>query len=83
METSLFFWFKRVLHRGPEHRESKMTVLGLLIIIILIIIIIIIIIIIYTIIIKLLIMENHPSQNRKTNSQVFSYMFFKINIFSK
>jgi hypothetical protein len=22
-----FFWFKRVLDRGPEHRESKMTVL--------------------------------------------------------
>jgi hypothetical protein len=32
----LFFWFKRVLDRGPEHRESKLTVLCLLIIIILI-----------------------------------------------
>ncbi len=32
-----FFWFKRVLDQGPEHRESKMTVLWLPIIIILII----------------------------------------------
>jgi hypothetical protein len=31
-----FFWFKRVLDQGPEHRESKMTVLWLPIIIILI-----------------------------------------------
>jgi hypothetical protein len=50
---------------GPKHRESKMTVLCLLIIIILISYIII-----YCIIIKLLIMENHPSQNRKQNSRL-------------
>jgi hypothetical protein len=31
-----FFWLKRVLDRGPEHRESKINVLCLLIIIILI-----------------------------------------------
>ncbi len=31
-----FFWFKWVLDRGPEQRESKMTVLCLLITIILI-----------------------------------------------
>jgi hypothetical protein len=31
-----YFWFKRVLDRGPEQRESKLTVLCLLIIIILI-----------------------------------------------
>jgi hypothetical protein len=45
----MFFWFKRVLDRGPEQRESKMTVLCPLIIIILISYIII-----YYIIIKLL-----------------------------
>ncbi len=32
----LFFWFKRVLDRGPEQRESKLSVLCLLITIILI-----------------------------------------------
>ncbi len=32
----IFFWFKQVLDQGPEQRESKMTVLCLLIIIILI-----------------------------------------------
>ena len=32
----MLFWFKRVLDRGPEQRESKMTVLCPLIIIILI-----------------------------------------------
>ncbi len=32
----VLFWLKRVLDRGPEHRESKMTVLCPLIIIILI-----------------------------------------------
>jgi hypothetical protein len=32
----IFFYLKRVLDRGPEHRESKMTVLCPLIIIILI-----------------------------------------------
>jgi hypothetical protein len=57
-------WFKRVLDRGPEQRESNLTVLCPLIIIILISYIII-----YYIIIKLLIMENHPSRNRKRNSQ--------------
>jgi hypothetical protein len=54
------FWFKRVLYQGPGQRESKLTVLCLLIIIILISYIII-----YFIIIKLLTMENHPSQNGK------------------
>ncbi len=34
--SSVFFWLKRVLDRGPEHRESKMTGLCPLIIIILI-----------------------------------------------
>ncbi len=34
--TTWFFWLKRVLDRGPKHRESKMTVLCQLIIIILI-----------------------------------------------
>jgi hypothetical protein len=32
----VFFWFNWVLDRGPEQRESKLTVLCLLIIIILI-----------------------------------------------
>jgi hypothetical protein len=54
--TTGFFWFKQVLDRGPEQRESKLTVLCLLIIIKLISYITI-----YYIIIKLLIMENHPS----------------------
>ncbi len=31
---NIFFWLKRVLDRGPEHRESKMTVLCPLIILI-------------------------------------------------
>jgi hypothetical protein len=56
------YWFKRVLHRGPEQRESKLTVLCLLIIVILISYIIL-----YYIIIKLLITENHPSGNQKQN----------------
>ncbi len=58
-----FFWFKRVLDRGPEQRESKLTVLCLLIIQKLISYIII-----YYIIFKLLIMETHPSRNQKRNS---------------
>jgi len=58
-----FFWFKRVLDRGPEQREPKFTVLCLLIIIILISYIIG-----YYIVIKLLIMENYPSRNWKRNS---------------
>ncbi len=33
--ANVFFWLKQVLDRGPEHRESKMTVLCPLIIIIL------------------------------------------------
>jgi hypothetical protein len=53
-----YFWFKRVLDRGPEQRESKLTVLCMLIIIILISYII------------LLIMENYPSQNQKRNSGI-------------
>ncbi len=56
----IFFLFKRVLDQGPEQRESKLTVLFPLIIIILISYIFL-----YYIIIKLLIMENHPSWNRK------------------
>jgi hypothetical protein len=59
------FWFMRVLDRGPGQRESKLTVLCPLIIIIFISYIII-----FYIIIKLLIMENHPSQNRKWNSVI-------------
>jgi hypothetical protein len=35
-EKTAFFWFKQVLDRGPEQRESKLTVLCPLIIIILI-----------------------------------------------
>ncbi len=46
---TIFFLFKRVLDRGPEQRESKMTVLCLLISIYL------------YIIVKSLIMEKHPS----------------------
>ncbi len=64
-----FFWFKRVLYQGPEQRESKWTVLCLLIIIILISYIII-----YYIIIKLLIVENHPSQNWKWNSKTLCFV---------
>jgi hypothetical protein len=60
------------LDRGPERRESKLTVLCPMIIIILISYIII-----YYIIIKLLIMENHPSQNRKRNSLQQLFIFFK------
>jgi hypothetical protein len=59
----VFFWFKWVLDKGPEQKESKLTVLCPLIIIILIKYTII-----YYIIIRLLIMENHPSRNRKRNS---------------
>ncbi len=57
-----FFWFKRVLHWGPEQRESKLSVLCLLINLMLISYMII-----YYIIIKFLIMENHPHWNRKQN----------------
>ncbi len=57
-------WFKRVLDRRPEQRESKMTVLCPLITKILISYIIT-----YYIIIILLIMENHPIQNWKRNSK--------------
>ncbi len=64
-EIKWFFWFKWVLDRGPEQRESKMTVFCLLIIIILISKITI-----YYIVIKLLIMENHPSRNQKLNSRI-------------
>ena len=53
---NVFFLFKLVLDRGREQRESKLTVLCLLVIIILISYIIK-----YYIIIKLLIMENHPT----------------------
>jgi hypothetical protein len=56
---TVFFLFLRVLDRGPEQRESKLTVLCLLIIIILTGFIII-----FYVIIKLLIMENHPSLNQ-------------------
>ncbi len=56
----------RVLDRGTEQRESKLTVLCPLIIIIFISYIIT-----FYIIIKLLIMEeNHPSQNQKWNSVI-------------
>ncbi len=80
----VFFWFKRVLSRGPEQRESKLTVLCPLIIIILISYII------YYIIIKLLIMENHPSRNWKQNFTWFvlnhlvvvGWRCFELSIFS-
>jgi len=62
LKLLILFWFKRVQDRGPEQRESKLTVLCPLIIIILISYITI-----YRIIIKLLIMENHPRQNQKQN----------------
>ncbi len=72
-----FFWFKQVLDRGPEQRESKLTVLCQLIIIILISYIFI-----YYIIIKVLIMENHPSWNRERNSLFFCFCwhhpFFRV-----
>ncbi len=56
------FFVKRALDLGPDQRESNENVLCLLIIIILISYII------TYITIKLLIMENHPSQNWKQNS---------------
>jgi hypothetical protein len=62
-EPNTVFVFLRVLDRGPEQRESKLTVLCPLIIIILISYIII-----YHIIVKLLIMENHPSLNQTWKS---------------
>ncbi len=70
-----FYLFKWGLGRGPEQRESKMTVLCLLINIILICYIII-----YYIIIKLLIMENHPSQKRKWNSLTKMFFFFSFRL---
>jgi hypothetical protein len=60
----VFFWFKWVPDRGPEQRESNLTVLCVMIIIILISCIIIY----YYQIMKLLIMENHPSWNWKRSS---------------
>jgi hypothetical protein len=82
---NIFFWFKQVLDRGPEQRESKLTVLCPLIIRILISYIII-----YYIIFKLLIMENHPSQNWKRNFTWFvlnhlvvvGWRSFELSIFS-
>jgi hypothetical protein len=73
----MFFWFMQVLDRGTEQRESKLTVLCPLIIIIFISYIII-----YYIIIKLLIMENHPGQNRKWNSvrDVLGLLRFDVGI---
>ncbi len=59
-------FFKRVLDRGPEQRESKLIVLCQLIIIKLI----------SSIIIKLLIMENDPSQNGKRNSKFVLTFFY-------
>ncbi len=67
----VFFWFKRVLDWGPEQIESKLTVLSPLIIIVLISYIII-----YNIVIKLLIMENHPSQNRKQKELQVIFVYF-------
>jgi hypothetical protein len=63
MIHNCFFWFERVMDRGPEQRESNKTVLYLQIIKILI----------SYIIIQLLIMKNHPSRNWKQNSQWFIY----------
>jgi hypothetical protein len=65
IQKTFFFWFKWVLDRDPEQRESKLTVLCLLIIIILISYII------YYIIIKLLIMESHLSRNRNSQKPYF------------
>ncbi len=71
------FWFKRVLDRGREQRESNLTVLCQLIIIILISYILM-----YYIIMKLLIVENHPSRNRKRNSRlIFVFVFVSRNLF--
>jgi hypothetical protein len=67
------FSFNRVLGPGSEQRVSKLTVLSPLNIIILISFIII-----YYIIIKLLIMENHPSQNWKRNSLLKSLLLYNI-----
>jgi hypothetical protein len=81
---NMFFWFKQVLGRGPEQRESKLTVLCPLIIILLIDYII------YYIIIELLIMENPPSRNWKQNFTWFvlnhlvvvGWRCFELSIFS-
>ncbi len=70
-----FFWFKQLLDWGQEQRESKMTVLCLLITIILISYMII-----HYIIIKLLIMDNHPSQNRKWNSSFGYFHLFSFTL---
>jgi hypothetical protein len=70
LKHSYFFWVKLVLDRGPEQRESKLTVLCLPIIIILISYIIM-----YYIIIKLSIMENHLSRNWKWNLHTLLYRF--------
>jgi hypothetical protein len=70
----VFWGLKRVLDRGQEQRESKMTALYPLIITILISSIII-----CYIIIKLLIMENRPSQKRKWNS--YSWCFGQMPAF--
>ncbi len=68
--TACFFWFKWVPDWGPEQRESYLTVLCLHIIIILN----------CYIIIKLLIMENHPSQNRKRNSNMFVLFVIEFSV---
>ncbi len=60
-----FLLVKRVPGRGPEQRDPNKAVLCLLIIIILI----------SYIIIKLLIIENHPSQNRKQKFYQISCTF--------
>jgi hypothetical protein len=73
-----FFGFKRVLDRGPEQRASKLTVLCMLIFIILISHIII-----YYVIIKLLIMENHPSQNPNSPFEMFWFICLNIVICKK
>jgi hypothetical protein len=65
---------KQVPGWGLEQRESEKTVLFLQIMIIFISYIIIYIIIII-IIIKLLIIENHPSPNRKQNSLFVCFQF--------
>ncbi len=67
-----FFLVKRVPDQGAEQRESEKTVLYPQIIIILI----------SYIIIKLLIMENHPSQNQKRNSlEVYFHKYLQLLLF--
>jgi hypothetical protein len=66
----MFFLVKQVSGQGLEQRESEKTVLYLQIIIMLI----------SYIIIRLLINKNHPSQNRKRNSNLMFFSCFESNL---